>query len=541
MLGAWYALREWGREGAARVDVRGIGCCVVRRGEMMSARRKERLRAVDFWQNVVRLYGAFKVTQLRVALVASPRRKAELWNGYDTYCAAQIYALCVRLRGFYLKVGQFLGTRADFLKPVYIASLSRLQDRVPPMPIEQVLGLLKDEMRELGYSVEEVFESVEADPLGSATIAQVHAAVIRKSFAKRHLHIAPSRRSVVIKLQYPEAEKLMHDDLANVRSLGAFLQRTELQFDVLSPIDELREQVRHEFDFHREARNLNVARTCLEPFQNKITVPDPLHHLVSRRCLVMERMHGVPLTELEKELQKRRISHHTRQRLGMSILSNMATAYGKMLFETNIMQADPHPGNVLLHKSGKSISLLDFGQVKSFEPSLVDAFAELILSMRSSSTCSGADCGSGGDSKAEASALDHTVDLKRKMAALGIQTARIQGVSRSQVSSRLPNSARADMGERTVFPQRRQSPEHVLLTTMFDTVEMAGVSNSPFEETSIMREISVESFPQNLFFVLRTTQIFRGMSLGMGLGDKFSLLQSWEPFARKRLLRTGRK
>ncbi|KDD73908.1 hypothetical protein H632_c1741p1, partial [Helicosporidium sp. ATCC 50920] len=197
-----------------------------------------------------------------------------------------MYDLCLSMRGFYLKAGQFISSRSDFVPDAICRQLLSLLDRVPPMPAALVERALQ---RELGRSaIEDVFAWVDYEhPLGSASVSQVHLAQLRRSSCLRVAWLravrfflgrrsfdarggvdltelalqGPRNGLVAVKIQYPDAQALMTQDLRNLRALASFLQRMELAFDLVSAVDELASQLSLEFDFAREASVMDaVAR-----------------------------------------------------------------------------------------------------------------------------------------------------------------------------------------------------------------------------------------------------------------------------------------
>jgi len=134
-----------------------------------------------------------------------PRTDAERrWSELHRTCANSIYSTAIELRGMILKGCQFLGTRADLLPREYIDVLSRLQDRVPPHGFDVVRRTVE---HELGCELDLVFASFSRVPVAAASLAQVHDARLRDG------------RRVAVKVQYPEIERLVRGDLANLEIL----------------------------------------------------------------------------------------------------------------------------------------------------------------------------------------------------------------------------------------------------------------------------------------------------------------------------------
>jgi len=220
-------------------------------------------RTSEFWRRTMGIYVGYKVTQLRVRLIkardrvsADSPRISKIWEQQHVKAGKEMYNLCVDLKGFYIKTGQFLGSRGEFVPVPLCMELAALQDKVPPMPAAQVRRILEKELRP--RSIEDVFEDIDLEhPLGSASIAQVHKARLKGRGGGGDERRLAARecacKDVAVKIQFPDVEKKMHADFKNLRMLSSFLQRTELQFDLVSATDELQKQVSMEFDFRREA------------------------------------------------------------------------------------------------------------------------------------------------------------------------------------------------------------------------------------------------------------------------------------------------
>ena len=140
-------------------------------------------RTTEFWLRASSIYLGYKGTQIKAlaAQVAGWGRdkiNEEIWDPQQERAASQMYSLCVDLRGFYLKSGQFIGARGDFVPEQICRKLSLLHDQVPPMPAHQVREVIEYEIG--GVPLDQVFEWIDLDtPLGSASISQVHKAKLK--------------------------------------------------------------------------------------------------------------------------------------------------------------------------------------------------------------------------------------------------------------------------------------------------------------------------------------------------------------------------
>jgi len=140
-------------------------------------------RTAEFWLRATEVYMGYKRTQAEAAFKervlgwSSDRVESEVWSPQHEWAGEKMYSICVDMRGFYLKGGQFLGARSDFIPLPICKRLALLQDQVPPMGREEAKAAIE---RELGVGVDAVFDWIDLDaPLGSASISQVHKAKLR--------------------------------------------------------------------------------------------------------------------------------------------------------------------------------------------------------------------------------------------------------------------------------------------------------------------------------------------------------------------------
>lgn len=221
--------------------------------------------------------------------------------------------------------GQLIALQA-FVPATIRKKLSMLHDEMPPMPASTAKNVINDELEKLGLS-DKIFKSINLDQvLGSASIAQVHEAVLHEG----NTHVA-------VKVQYPDMERIMMIDLANFRILGEVLQRTELNFDLITPIQEIAHKLAMEFDFVSEARGMNEIRYALRKVKG-VNVPESIPGMVSRRLLVMTYLDGMPLTKLDEKLGN--LSDKAVRVVGRKILKKLSACYGKMILTDGFFQAD---------------------------------------------------------------------------------------------------------------------------------------------------------------------------------------------------------
>ncbi|MEW5957960.1 MAG: AarF/ABC1/UbiB kinase family protein [Chloroflexota bacterium] len=246
----------------------------------------------------------------------------------------------------FIKFGQILSTRPDLLPPAYLAELGRLQDQVPPEPWAQVKALLEEE---LAASLEQLFTTFDPAPFAAASLAQVHAATL------------PDGQAVVVKVQRPDIEKTINLDLDILYDLARLAQeRTPLgqYYNLVELTEEFAITLRAELDYRREGRSADRFRANFTG-EKQLYVPRVYWDYTSQRILVMERISGIKISDIEAldaaGYARRRIAHHS------------ARFIIKEVLEDGFFHADPHPGNIFV-MPGEVIGLMDFGTMGHLEP-----------------------------------------------------------------------------------------------------------------------------------------------------------------------------
>jgi aarF domain-containing kinase len=448
--------------------------------ETLSNRLKPWERTTQFWVRALNLYTSYKICQIRVKYVKGKEKQERMWEEQHEIGADRIYSLCSDLGGFFLKAAQIIG-KPDLAPNAWVKKLVTLCDDAPATPFEAVQFVLE---KELERKPNEIFERFERIPIGSASVAQVHRARIKGATS-----------DVAVKVQHPGVQELMMTDIRNLKTFAAYLQKTDIKFDLVSVVQEVEKQVDYEFDFLREAKSMENIGEFLKTInkgKSPVIVPRPIWGMITRKVLVMEFMEGTSIMRLGDEMSKRGISPHGKMAMAVkrSILKDLTTAYGQMILKSGFFHADPHPGNILVTKDTKVV-LLDYGQVKELPDVLRLGFASLIMALVS------------GD----------PLKIGHSFEELGIQT-----------------SANA-LDNPNAFKNLAQM--------MFDTKLPPGVKMaSPFGEESSLNDVPVQSFPEELFFVLRTIQLLRGLSVGMGIN--YSCAEEWRQMAEETLSAAGR-
>lgn len=237
----------------------------------------------------------------------------------------------------FVKFGQLLSTRPDIVPVDILHELVKLQDRVSPFPfatIEQVVS------EDLGLSLVRAFESFDAQPLASASIGQVHAAVL------------PGGEKVIVKVQRPEAARQIRRDIDLLFQFAELADsRMDFGFSAVEVVEEFARSISRELDYGLEARNAMrfAANFADDP---KIRIPKVYQRYSSHRILTLERIEGPTLNHpaisaLPVEERK-------------ALARTIAACWFRQIFEHGFIHADPHPANIVYLGEG-CIGLLDFG------------------------------------------------------------------------------------------------------------------------------------------------------------------------------------
>ncbi|XP_073048487.1 uncharacterized protein [Primulina eburnea] len=337
--------------------------------EKFSARFRPWQRSWEFWIRVADIYTGYKVFQLRVNFEKNAERREALWEKQHELAADKIYNMCAELGGFFLKVAQIIG-KPDLAPTAWVRRLVTLCDQAPATQYNVVKAVLEEE---LGQSMDELFERFDVNPLGSASIAQVHRARLKGE-----------KSDIVVKVQHPGVHSLMMTDIRNMQAFALYMQKTDIKFDLYSVTKEMEKQIGYEFNFLREADAMDRIRCFLYDNNKKspVQVPRVIRGLVTRRVLVMEYIDGIPIMKLGDEIAKRGLnpSGKVAAAAKQNILKSLTLIYGQMILGSGFFHADPHPGNILICR-GSEVALLDYGQVKDLPDALRLGYARLVLAM----------------------------------------------------------------------------------------------------------------------------------------------------------------
>lgn len=282
--------------------------------------------------------------------------------GEDSDCQPEDFVKDLEALGpTFIKIGQALSTRPDFVPAPYVAALERMQDAVMEVDAATMRAVLE---AEVGVGINKLFSDFDDSPIGSASLSQVYSATMRDG------------RAVAVKIQRPDVAVVLREDLdllQRVAGAAELISDKPRRLGFSEWIGEFRHTLSGELDYRREAENLETFSRNLAPYP-RIMVPQPIWDYCSSKVLTMELVAGQKVTRVS---DLRRINPS--ESLG-DLAADLMRAYLDQVFVHGLIHADPHPGNVLLTTDGR-LALLDLGMVAHVPPRMRDQLLRLLLAM----------------------------------------------------------------------------------------------------------------------------------------------------------------
>jgi len=259
----------------------------------------------------------------------------------------------------FIKLGQFLSSRADLLPPAYVDALARLQDNVAPFPFAEAMAIVEED---LDVRRSKVFREIDQTPIAAASLGQVYRAVLRDG------------REVAVKVQRPGVRERVAADLdalSDVAALLARLGRVSESVDLPQLLEEFRRTLAAEVDYRQEAHNLRSLAESLRRF-TLIVVPLPVDDLSGARVLTMAYVPGVRISSVGR-VEWTEID-------GARLANTLFRAYLQQVLVDGCFHADPHPGNILLTPEHR-LGLIDLGMVGRLAAPMQDKLFRLLLAI----------------------------------------------------------------------------------------------------------------------------------------------------------------
>ncbi|KAL1212584.1 Protein ACTIVITY OF BC1 COMPLEX KINASE 8 [Cardamine amara subsp. amara] len=445
-------------------------------------------RRMKVFSVAILIYLDYKSVQQKEKWIKKSKVPA-LWDKAHDRNAKRVLNLIVELEGLWVKLGQYLSTRADVLPQAYISLLTQLQDSLPPRPLPEVRRTIE---RELGHSMDVLFTDFVDVPLATASIAQVHRATLANG------------QDVVVKVQHDGIRTIILEDLKNAKSIVDWIAWAEPQYNFNPMIDEWCKEAPRELDFNIEAentravsRNLGCKKTndgVRSANRVDVLIPDIIQS--SESVLILEYMDGIRLNDVESldafgvDKQK--------------IVEEITRAYAHQIYVDGFFNGDPHPGNFLVSKEPPHRPiLLDFGLTKKLSHSLKQALAKMFL----------------------ASAEGDQVALLSAFAEMGLK-----------LRLDLPDQAMSVAG--LFF--RSSTPSNEALKTL-KTLNDQRLQNMKviqekmqLSQKEVKRFNPIDAFPGDIVIFARVVNLLRGLSSTMNV--RIVYLDIMRPFAESVLL-----
>ena len=276
---------------------------------------------------------------------------------HDDDHGIQLASALEELGPCFIKLGQLLSTRPDLLPPEYIRALSRLQDTIQPVPAGRIMQIVQSELH---APMEDLFQTFDEQPLATASMAQVHRALLRDG------------TEVAVKVQRPGVRNRIEIDLEVLREMAQFAaRRTALgaRYGLVQMVHELEMSLNQELDFRLEAENTRRIGRQIAGF-TRLCTPTVYPEYTSARVLTLSFLRGRHLADVTQE--------ELRQHDPRAIAADLLSAYMKQIAIDGVFHCDPHPGNILLTDDGR-LALMDFGMVGRFDAGQKDKMILFLL------------------------------------------------------------------------------------------------------------------------------------------------------------------
>jgi len=294
-----------------------------------------RSRFLYAYSSAARIFWSYAWLWFLTRLLGSERMAARREKTHARN-AQRILRATLKLKGLYIKVGQMISIMTTFLPAPLTQTLEGLQDSVPARPYEDIEKRFIEEFSKLPL---EIYQSFERQPLASASLGQVHAAVL-KNGAK-----------VAVKVQYPDIEEIVRVDLKILRRIFSLLHLIFPHYGLKQTYAEVATIVRQELSFIQEGKNLEAIRDNFKE-EGDFLFSKIYWDYSTERVLTLEFMEGVKIAKLER-LKEKGINP-------TEVAQKIIHAYCKQIFIDGVYHADPHPGNFLV-QPGPKIVMMDFG------------------------------------------------------------------------------------------------------------------------------------------------------------------------------------
>lgn len=274
----------------------------------------------------------------------------------------KLLKLCTTNKGVYIKIGQHIGA-LEYLLPIeFVSTMKILHSNAPKNPVEDLYKVIRQDLK---VNPEDLFTSFDPEPLGTASLAQVHRATLKDG------------REVAVKVQHPYVLGNSRVDIKTMEIMVKIMSFIFPEFQMQWLVDESKKNLPIELDFVCEGRNAEQAAIMFKTYP-WLKVPKIYWEYSTSRVLVMDYVQGGQVNDLEY-IRANKIDP-------MDVSEKLGLLYSRMIFIDGFVHSDPHPGNILLHKNEKNeteVMLLDHGLYANLSNKFRYEYSKLWLSILS--------------------------------------------------------------------------------------------------------------------------------------------------------------
>lgn len=262
----------------------------------------------------------------------------------------------------FIKFGQILSTRPDLLPPDFIEEFEKLTDRIPSFAFSEVEKILETELSQSPY---DIFESIEAEPIAAASIAQVHRARLFEG----------EIRDVVIKVQRPNIVENIQSDIQILFFLARSLEKLRDEFKLFNltgMVREFQRTIHEELDFSLEAKNLEDISKNVRGFE-AVILPEVIWACSTKKVITLSEIKGKALSQMKEFPENVDRAY---------LAESLALFFMQSIFFHGVFHCDAHAGNILIIPEGRgAVGLVDFGMVGRIGPDLRDKLGRIFLAL----------------------------------------------------------------------------------------------------------------------------------------------------------------
>lgn len=277
-----------------------------------------------------------------------------------TRCAKRLLNMCLLNKGAFIKLGQIVGALHHLVPKEYVDVMSILHEHAPITPLNEIFQVIE---KDLNVQVGDLFSKFDDQPLGTASLAQVHRAVLRST-----------NEVVAVKVKHPHIDKYLNKDLDMMETLTILLAKIFPDFKLGFLAKQVKKKIPAELDFRTEAGNCEKVAQLMKGI-TYLQVPEVHRDMSTERVLVMSYCPGGKIDDLSYFKQNNIDAEEVATKLG--------TVYSQLIFKHGFVHCDPHPGNIKVYRSnGKTkLVLLDNALYQGYDDEFRYHYARLWLAI----------------------------------------------------------------------------------------------------------------------------------------------------------------